>query len=70
MGSLFLLPAVETKGGEGERKEKSKEDRSYLAKSVIHWKQGCENGQTDPLDGRIQVEDELRRERTVSSSDP
>jgi hypothetical protein len=41
-----------------------------MAKSVIHRKQGGENGQTDPLDGRIQVEDELRRERAVSSSDP
>jgi len=30
---------------------------------------GCENEQTDPLDGRIQVEDELRQERAVSSSD-
>ena len=29
---------------------------------------GCENEQTDPLDGRIQVEDELRQERAVSGT--
>jgi len=41
-----------------------------VAKSVIHRKRGCENEQTDPLDGRTQVEDKLRQERAVSLSDP
>ncbi len=34
---------------------------------MIHRKLGGEKGQTDPLDGRTQVEDELRREHAVSS---
>ncbi len=54
---------------EKERK-REKNHRSCVAKSGIHRKRGGENGQTDPLDGRTQVEDKLRRERAVSSSDP
>ena len=37
---------------------------------MIHRKDGYENEQTGPLDGRTQVEDKLRQERAVSSSDP
>ncbi len=59
----------------GRREERAKEGkrekhhRTCLAKSVTHRKRGGENEQTDPLDGRTQVEDELRRARAVSSSD-
>src|SRR6266702_450490 len=57
---------------EKRRKEKRREEnhRSCMAKNMIHRKRGCENEQMDPLDGRTQVEDTLRRERAVSSSDP
>ena len=41
-----------------------------MAKSVIHGKHRYENEQADSLDGRTQVEDKLRQERAVSSSDP
>ena len=41
-----------------------------MAKNVIHGKHRYENEQTNPLDGRTQVEDKLPQERTVSSSDP
>ena len=70
MRGMFLWPVVRTKAREGERREKSKEGRSGLAKSMIHGKQDDENEQTNPLDRRIQVEDERRRERAVSSTDP
>jgi len=50
---MFLRPAKKTKEEEGKRREKRKGYRSCLAKSVLHRKQGSENRQTDPLDGRI-----------------
>jgi hypothetical protein len=56
-------------GRKGEKREKRKEYRSCLAKNVIHREQGAENRQRDPLDGRSQVEDELRRASAISSSD-
>jgi hypothetical protein len=56
-------------GRRGEKSEKRKEDRSCLAKKVIHREQGGENRQRDPLDERSQVEDERRHVRAVSSSD-
>src|SRR2546423_15561918 len=56
-------------GKREERREKRKEERSGLTKHVIHQKQGGENRQTDPLAGRIHVEEEPCRPCTVSSSD-
>jgi hypothetical protein len=70
MRGMFLWPVVRTKGRERKRRQKSREGRSGLAKSTIHRKQDDENEQTNPLDRRSQVEDERRRERAVSSSDP
>jgi hypothetical protein len=52
------------------KKEKRKKniDRVWQ-KNVLHREQGGENRQRDPLDGRSQVEDELRRASAISSSD-
>ncbi len=66
---MLLRPLVRTKGG-GVKKAKSEKhiDRVWQ-KNVLHREQGGENRQRDPLDGRSQVEDELRRARAISSSD-
>jgi hypothetical protein len=54
--------------GRGRRGEKETHHQSCLAKSVTHRKRRCENEQTDLLDGRTQVEDELRRARSVQAT--
>jgi hypothetical protein len=43
------------KGENGERRKKSKEDRSSLAKKWDHWEREGENGKKNPPDGRIHV---------------
>ena len=60
---------VGTKGRENEKGKRAKNHQSWVAKSMIHQRHECENEQTDPLDERIQVEDELHQECAVSSSD-
>src|SRR5258707_8733020 len=54
-------------GRKGEKRKKNI-DRVWQ-KTVLHREQGGENRQRDPLDGRSQVEDELRRASAISSSD-
>ena len=48
-GCIFDLTSGRGEGSEGE---KETHHQSCQAKSVTDRKRGCENGQTDPLDGR------------------
>jgi len=57
-------------GREGESEGASKEASIMHGNKYGSSKTGCENEQTDSLDGRTQVEDKLRQERAVSSSEP
>jgi hypothetical protein len=54
------------KRGKGERKEKSRGERSGEAKSMIHRKQDDENRQTSPLDESVQVENERDQEHAAA----
>src|SRR5713226_1737413 len=68
MRGTFLWPVIGTTGREGESRKPSNESSLMNGKKDGSSETECENEQADSLDGRIQVEDELRQEHAVAQA--